>query len=423
MPSNEKATGSGAAGSAAQPGLRRASGPVLRPRLVPLEPKPVDLQDGSRAVLLRDPYGVLAQATVVTPAAYWVLAHFDGHRDLGEVLCALLAAGLRGVRLEDVERVAAQAREVGLVFGPAYEARHAEALAAFRRRPRAPACAGGAYPDHEVELREMLAAFYEHPQGPGPRDGRSRSGAGARLLVAPHIDFLRGGPVYAHAYHALEGCDADLYVVFGTAHASPPHLFTLTRQDYETPLGPVATDRAVVNALAAELSEDEVFADELVHTGEHSCEFQMVWLRWVLGDRPFRAVPVLCSSISHVADPAAATARFLAALARATRGRKVCYVAGADLAHVGPQYGDERAPTPAELAGLEAQDRATLDFLARGEPEAFHRDAIVDDERRRLCGIAPIYAAMRASRRGGRLLRYSQWTDGTDMVSFAAAVG
>jgi len=405
------------------PGTSRAVDGSLRPRLVPLEPRPIQLQDGSRAVMLRDPYGVLERAAVVTPAAYWVLAHFDGHRDLDEVMSALVAAGLRGVRREDVERVAAQASEAGLVFGPAYRARHTEALAAFRSRPRAPACAGGAYPDQEVELREMLAGFYTHPEGPGARDGRSRSGAGARLVVAPHIDFRRGGPAYAHAYHALEGCDADVYVVFGTAHASPPHLYTLTRQDYATPLGPVATDRAVVDALASELPEEELFADELVHSGEHSCEFQMIWLRWVLGDRPFRAVPVLCSSISHLADPAAATERFLTALARATRGHKVCCVASADLAHVGPQYGDELAPTRADLAELEAQDRRTLAFLVKGEPDAFHRDAVVEDERRRLCGVAPIYAAMRASGRGARLLHYSQWTDGTDMVSFAAAVG
>ncbi len=406
-----------------QDGSPLASDHLLRPKLVPLEPKPVQLEDGSRAVALRDPYGVLDGLAVVTPAAYWVLAHFDGRRGPGEVVRALEATGLKGVRVEDVERVAAQASAAGLVFGPAYQARRAGALAAYRAGPRAPACAGGAYPDGETELREMLAGFYTHPEGPGARDGRARDGVGVRLLIAPHIDFRRGGPAYAHAYRALEGSDADLYVVFGTAHASPPHLYTLTRQDYATPLGPVVTDRGVVDALAADLSEEEVLADELVHVGEHSCEFQMVWLRWVLGDRPFRAVPVLCSSISHLPDPAAATDRFLAALARATAGRKVCCVAGADLAHVGLAYGDERPPTPAELAALGAQDRRTLGFLAAGDTASFHRDAVVDDERRRLCGVAPIYAAMRAASHGARLLHYAQWTDGTDMVSFAAAVG
>jgi AmmeMemoRadiSam system protein B len=250
-----------------------------------------------------------------------------------------------------------------------------------------------------------------------------RDGRGVRLLVAPHIDFRRGGAAYAHAYRALEGCDADLFVVFGTAHASPPHLFTLTRQDYATPLGAVPTDRAVVDALAAALSEEEVLGDELVHVGEHSCEFQMVWLRWVLGERPFTAVPVLCSSISHLDDPRAATAPFLAALAHVTAGRRVCYVAGADLAHVGPQYGDPRAPTPEELRAFAARDLRTLRFAAAGDADAFHRDAIADDERRRLCGVAPIYAALRAAGRGARLLHHGQWTDGTDMVSFAAAVG
>ena len=395
---------------------------LMRPRLVPLEPRPIELEDGTRAVVLRDPMGILENAAVVSPAAYWVLAHFDGSRELPDVVRALGEAGVR-IRLSDVERVATQAREAGLVHGPAYRSRRAEALAAFRARPRAPACAGTAYPAEETALREMLAGFYTERGGPGPRDPRSRVGEHVRLLVAPHIDFRRGGASYAHAYGALEGCDADLFVVFGTAHASPPHLYTLTRQDYATPLGTVATDHEVVNALAAELTEEDLFADELVHAGEHSCEFQMVWLRWVLGDRPFRTVPVLCSSISHLADPAAATGPFLAALARATRGRKVCFVAGADLAHVGPQYGDPRSPTPEELAGYAAQDRQTLGFVAGADAAAFHRDATADAERRRLCGVAPIYAAMRAAGRGARLLHYGQWTDGTDMVSFAAAAG
>ena len=396
---------------------------LRRPRLVPLEPRPVQLEDGSPAVVLRDPYGVLEGEVAVSPAAYGVLAHFDGERELSEVVRAVEAAGLGRIRLADVERLAARAREVGLVHGPRYGARRVEALAAFRSAPRAPACAGGAYPERPEELRRMLAGFYTLPGGPGPRDRASGAGADLRLLVAPHIDFQRGGTAYAHAYHALEGSQADLFVVFGTAHASPPHLFTLTRQDYDTPLGAVTTDRAVADALAAELGEEELFEDELVHAGEHSCEFQMIWLRWVMGDRPFRALPVLCSSISHLDDPAPATGRFLDALARALAGRRVCFVAGADLAHVGPQYGDQRAPTAEELAGLAAQDLRTLAFLGAPDPAGFHRDAILDDGQRRLCGVAPIYAALRLAGRGARLLHHGQWTDGTDMVSFAAAAG
>ncbi|HTP24474.1 MAG TPA: AmmeMemoRadiSam system protein B [Anaeromyxobacteraceae bacterium] len=392
------------------------------PELVPLEPKQVMLEDGTGGILLRDPYGVLSSPVVVTPPVYFVLAHFDGHRDAPAVVRALETAGLLGVRIEDVGRIAEQAKRAGLVFGPEYEALRSQALSAYRAGPRLPACAGTAYPDDETELHEMLAGFCTHSDGPGARNGHSRAGLSVRLLVAPHIDFRRGGPAYAHAYRKLEGSDAELYVVFGTAHASPRQLYTLTRQDFETPLGPVATDRTVVDALASELPEDELFTSELVHVHEHSCEFQMVWLRWILGDRPFRVVAVLCSSISHLQDPAGATAPFLAALARATAGRKVCYVAGADFAHVGPQYGDAQPPTPEQLGALRNEDQRTLAFLSAGDTEGFHRHAVAD-EKRRLCGVAPIYAAMRASGRGARLLHYSQWTDGSDMVSFAAAAG
>jgi AmmeMemoRadiSam system protein B len=389
-------------------------------RLVHLEPTQVALEDGSPAFALRDPYGVLEHVAVVSPAAYWVLAHFDGTRTAADVVRALSEAGVR-IPAVEVERVARQAREAGLVHGPEYDRRRAAALAAYRAGPRAPACAGGAYPDDPRDLEAMLAGFFAHPDGPGPRDGAR--GRAVRLLVSPHIDYRRGGASYAHAYRALDGCEADLYVVLGTAHASPPHPFTLTRQDFATPLGDVPVDRAATSALVAALGEEELLADELVHVNEHSVELQVVWLRWILGARPFTVLPVLCSSLAEEDDPVAATAPFLAALARATAGRSVCFVGGADLAHLGPQYGDDAPVTREALDGFGARDRRTLGFLERGDAAGFHRDATDDGARRRLCGVAPIYAAMRAAGRGARLLHYGQWWDGVDSVSFAAAAG
>jgi len=280
---------------------------------------------------------------------------------------------------------------------------------------RPPSCAGSVYPDEPGALRRALDGWLELPRRPRPDPALTR------LLVAPHIDFPRGARGWAQAYAALSS-DADVFVVLGTAHATPPRLFALTRRDYATPLGVVPTDRAAVDAIAREVGEDEVLSDEAAHDGEHSVELQLVVLRHVLR-RPFTALPILCSSLSHLREPALHTARFLSALERALRGRKACFVASADLAHVGPAYGDARPPTPAEAARLEARDRETLAHLAAGDAEGFHRDAVRDDGRRRLCGLAPIYAAIRASGRGARLLHYERWTDGVDSVSFAAAAG
>jgi AmmeMemoRadiSam system protein B len=281
--------------------------------------------------------------------------------------------------------------------------------------PRPPCCAGSVYPAEPGALRRALDGWLALPAAAPPRRPPTR------LLVAPHIDYPRGARGWAAAYRALAG-DVDLFVVLGTAHTSPSHLFALTRRDQATPLGLVPTDRAALAAIVDEVGEGEVLADEAAHDGEHSVELQLVALRHVVR-RPFTALPVLCSAISHLEDPAPFTARFLTALRRAVAGRRVCFVASADLAHVGPGYGDGRPPGAAEAARLEARDRETLAFVAAGDAAGFHRDACRDDARRRLCGIAPIYAALRTSGVGAALLHYERWSDGVDSVSFAAAAG
>jgi AmmeMemoRadiSam system protein B len=387
---------------------------VHRPRLVALVRRAAAQRNGQQ-IELRDASGVAPRAVLLSPAGWWVASRFDGRRTCAEIAAEARAEG-SDLADEDVSRLARQLAGAGLVEGAEREALRARALAAYRAGGvRAPSFAGGIYPRDPGSLRADLDRQLAAAEG-APRD------APVRLLVAPHIDYVRGGPGYGHAYGALAAADADLFVVFGTAHAAPSRLFTLTRLDYATPLGPVETDRAVVDAIAGALGEDEVLGDELCHREEHSCELQMPWLRHVV-QRPFRALPVLCASVSDLPDPAAATRPFLAALAAAVRGRRVCFVAGADLAHLGPAYGDARSPTQGELAASAARDRNTMARVAAGDPEGFRRDAADGDVPRRICGVAPIYAAMRASGIGAALLHYQQWTDGTDSVSFAAAAG
>lgn len=389
-----------------------------RPRLVPCELQEVTCEDGERLLVLRDPTGIAGEGLGLSPGAFWVAAQLDGTRTPTELLQHAKTSGavLGAIELSALLDALAEA---GFLEGPSREVQRVRALREYRAQPaRPPSCAGSVYPAEPGALRAALDGWLARGDGAAvalPADP-------VRLIVAPHIDYARGAAGYAHAYRALARTDADLFVVFGTAHATPPHLFTLTRLDHDTPLGPVRTDRAAVACLAAELGEDELFADELTYRDEHSIELQLLVLQHLVR-RPFTIVPVLCSSLPGAADPGAATGRFLAALERAVVGRRVCYVAAADLAHVGPAYGDPRPASARELAGLAAEDRRTLAELCAGDATAFHRDAVRDDHRRRLCGTAPIYAALRASGARPRLLYYEQWTDGIDAVSFAAAAG
>lgn len=391
-----------------------------RPRLIPVESQEVTCEDGERLTVLRDPCGIAGEGLGLSSGAYWIAVQLDGTRTPAEVLEHARSSGA-SLGAAELSALIDALSEAGFLEGPAREVQRRRALRAFRAQPvRPPACADAVYPSDPGALRAALDGWLTLP------GGRARDvppgAAPARLVIAPHIDYARGAEGYAHAYGALSGTDAELFVVFGTAHATPPHLFTLTRLDHWTPLGPVRTDRAVVEALVAELGEDELLDDELAHRDEHSVELQLVLLAHLVR-RPFTVVPVLCSSVSQLADPGPGTAPFLAALARAVRGRRVCWVAGADLAHVGPMYGDPRPPSARELTRLAAEDGRALERASAGDAAGFHREAIRDDGRRRLCGVAPIYAALRASGLPARLLHYQQWTDGIDSVSFAAMAG
>src|SRR5207253_4122981 len=145
-----------------------------------------------------------------------------------------------------------------------------------------------------------------------------------------------------------ERCDADLFVIFGTCHAGMRNPFALTRKPYETPLSAVAVDVEFVERLTTRPGQD-CFAAERAHRNEHSIEFQAVFLRYLFaGRREVTIVPVLTSFVHEAMvrgrrpEDERRVARFLDALGEtvAASGRRGAFVAGADLAHAGPLFGD-----------------------------------------------------------------------------------
>src|SRR5207253_9466006 len=127
------------------------------------------------------------------------------------------------------------------------------------------------------------------------------------------------------------------------------------------------------------------------HRVEHSIELQAVFLRYLFADRrDVRIVPVL-ASFAHEAmhrgqrpDDDPRIPRFLDALAEtiATSGRRVALIAGADLAHVGPRFGDPEPVGAPELARIEREDTAMPDSVEAGDPHALHESGAGDGDRR-----------------------------------------
>ncbi len=401
------------------------------PRLRAVEAFPVE-HEGQRCIALRDPAGFTDQIAVLPAALLDLVSLFDGEHPLETIQEIVRRRHGEAPTLEQIKTVVERLDDAGFLQSERFEARRRAAEDAFRQSPTRPAAhAGGAYAGQPDALRAQIAGFFSDPDGPGA-SGTRTAAADGRLagLIAPHIDFHRGGPTYAWAYQdLLDRSDADLFVILGTCHAGMPDPFAVTLKPYDTPLGPVPVDRDFYEALRVRAGQD-LLASEPAHRVEHSIEFQAVMLQAVLGPRrPFTIFPVLASYLHEAVwlgtepevDPR--VPRFLDGLREtiAASGRRVCVVAGVDLAHVGPRFGDRDPNTAASLAAVAQADRAMLESVVGVDARGFFDHVAADQDARRICGLSPIHALLRVLPGApGRLLQYRQWPDPEGAVTFCA---
>ncbi len=409
---------------------------AVRPRLRRVDAFPLE-HEGRRFLGLRDPGGYADGAVMVPIELLQIVARFDGQHSVADIQRAVLHATGESVPRAGIEELVATLDTHGFLEGDAFEARRSTVDSEFLAAPTRPAAhAGDAYAADPGALAYAMDEFFTSPAGPGAIR-RSPSpcapDVAVRAVIAPHIDFRRGGPAYAWAYRDLaERGDADVFVIFGTCHAGMRQPFAVTRKAYETPFGPARVDVELVDALARRAGGLDLFDAEAAHRGEHSIEFQAVFLQYLHGGRrDVRIVPVLTSfaheAIARGTTPSDTDAvrRFHDALAETidATARRVVFIAGADLAHVGPQFGDPSPLSIPDLARVEDEDRAMLTSVERGDADGFFESVAGDGDRRRICGLSPIYSLLRmVDGTPGQLRRYAQWPDPNGTVTFASVV-
>jgi MEMO1 family protein len=427
---------------------------VLRPRLRDIESFPVKQADGGVLFALRDPEGFAGSILIPYPAA--VLASLmDGDRTLADLQAAYQQQFGEPVELADLEELIAALDERYFLENQRFRSRWKVEVEQFLNAKVRPAVhAGGAYAEQPEALLKQLDALFLPPQGPGLPAMLSGNGDAQaakvktptnRLLgiLSPHIDLHRGGTAFAWAYQRLiDESDADLFVIFGTAHSPMRYLFSALRKHFDTPLGTVETDLAFVNRLSGHLkklpggADVDLFASDLAHRHEHSIEFQVLFLQYLLGGRrPFKIVPILTGSFhefiaagdqprTDAAVSAFSEAMRMAVSEQEAKGGKVAYISGGDLAHIGQRFGDRQLLDKARLQTQAESDRRLLDAACRADASALFDEIAREKDANRICGLSPTYTMLEVMQaRRGELLKYGQAVepDGTSCVSFGSA--
>jgi MEMO1 family protein len=391
--------------------------------------------EGRSMFVLHDPEGLCERPLAVSPGGLLLASLLDGRRGLSGVASALSKATGQLVQQGDVAKIVAELEKASLLETKEVEKIRRRIVDQFLQSPVRPARLG--YPSEPLELARLLGGYFRDAKGPGralpdsPAHGQAPMG-----LVAPHIDLYRGGPTYAWAYRELaDAPPPDLIVALGVAHASPPSPWTLTRKAYETPCGPMKVDESAYEAVARELWYDPL-DDEWVHRQEHSLELQALWLKFLWKERTPPWVPILCSTFerfcpdrppSTVETVEGAIRRIGEKLADLGKTRRILILAGVDLAHVGPHFGDPLELGPEVEKKIESEDRVSLGHAMKLEADPFYLSVVSDGHSRKVCGLSALYTSLRWIRAlggsPGELLSYGQAPDPRGgLVSFSGAV-
>lgn len=383
---------------------------------------------GRRALLLRDTQGIAPNHARIPLALVPIVSRFDGSRTCAQIAREAARETGREVEVDLVVTIATELEEALFVDGDPYRRARARVEREFLEATVRPAShAGGAYHGDPDELARYLDESCLATARAAPaREPRALVG-----LVAPHIDPWRGARCYGEAYTALRSAlpeEVDTFVLFGTSHAPMREPFALCRKAFATPLGTVEADLPAIDALAA-ACEFDPYADQLNHKREHSLEFQAVFLRHLLGARKARIVPVLAGLGEEQATGKSpsrkrSVERFFEAVRQLVEERGAVVVAGADLAHVGPRFGDPRPYDDRERRRLDEEDRTSLAHATELDAEGFWAHVAPDLDTRRVCGLGPIYSLLRSLGPGakGELRHYEQTVDPEEgsIVSHAA---
>ncbi len=352
-------------------------------------------------VALRDPANLRGDgnAPVLPPELLPLLGMLQGEKSLDEL------KEETGAPMEFLVQLVTVLDDAGLLWGPHAERLEKAALERIRTAgafPMGAAAAAGEDPTQATAAIRALLDAAEDPELEGELLG----------IVAPHLDYSRGGTLYASAYKAcLRDPKVDRVVILGTNHFGVGDGIVMSKHGFTSPWGVFAADAGVLGQLEKSLG-DRLFKDELDHGAEHSISIHLPWVHTLFGKVPVVAALVPSPLNPMISDDGARVSfdEFVPALTKALADApgRTLFIASADLSHVGPQFGDQ-TPVGAEIRQqVERYDRALLATYLEGNMDSFLTKVGADHNAQRWCSIGNMTAAKLITGGLPELVQYGQ---------------
>ena len=207
---------------------------------------------GQKVVCLRDPLNLSGKILFFPYPIFFIVSLFDGQNSVVDIQEKFMRQFGELLFREKIQELANQLEEHFLLDSERFRRLELEIIEAFKTAPTRPmVLSGEAYEADPDCAKKMIHSFFTPPEGPGLPVAGPRSGD-LLGVIAPHIDYRRGGNCYAWAHQAIqESSPVDLFIILGTAHSPMASPFVLTRKDFQTPWGLVKTDQEFLAEMEA----------------------------------------------------------------------------------------------------------------------------------------------------------------------------
>jgi MEMO1 family protein len=380
------------------------------------------VQEGRELIILRDTEGITENALVVSREIAYMISLMDGSRTARDIQTDYMRAAGELVYIEKIQELIDTMDSHLLLSNEHYRNHYREVREEYEKLPvRKAFLAGKSYASNRMEL----LAFLDEMLGKEAHGALQGEITG---IVAPHIDYPRGMEVYRKTYPHLRNCSKPLVVILGTCHHPTERILSISLKDFETPietiphaigLGALITGNRILNK----------YVDEWPHRNEHSIELQLPLIQFMM-PHDFEILSILTGSMHEyvegeksVDDGEIEEVVINLREAFAAYGKPFIILSGADLAHIGAQFGDRSALDMATLARSKARDQILLESVEKVDARGFFASIREEKDARRICGLTPIFFQLKLLEGSScDIVGYDQWTDGKSSVSFAGGI-